>query len=197
MQLQKLFTLISFFAITPLFIIFSIVFLSYVDYTNDPSNRGIFSSKPAHVSYAALPSTYSTMQVSIQVADGRVAKLQQFFARHGSPLQPYAQDIVDDADRYGLDYEILPAIAGQESGWCKHIIEGSYNCFGWGIYGDHVTRFPDYPTAIDTVTKGLVIHYVKQGLTTPEEIMQRYNPTSNANGGSWANGVNYFLNELQ
>jgi len=197
MRLQKLFTLISFFTITPLFIVFSIVFLSYINYKNDPSNRSLFSDKPYHVSFAALPSTYNTIQVYAQEADGRVAKLQQFFNRYGSPLEPYAQDIVDAADKYGLDYEILPAIAGQESGWCKHVIENSHNCWGWGIYGSKVTSFPDYPTAIDTVSKGLEQHYVKQGLTTPQEIMQRYNPTSNANGGSWANGVNYFLNELQ
>src|SRR6185437_9436462 len=128
MQLQKLFTLISFFTITPLFILFSIVFLSYIGYENDPSNRSLFSEHPYHVAFSALPSADAMIEVSAQESDGRVSKLQQFFALHGSPLEPYAQNIVDAADQYGLDYEILPAIAGQESGWCKHIISGSNNC---------------------------------------------------------------------
>src|SRR5579859_499464 len=196
MQLRKLFALISFFSITPLFLIFSIVYLSYLTYEKDPSNRSLFSHTPSHISYAALPGTDITLQAYAEESDGRVAKLQQFFAHYGSPLEPYSQNIVDAADKYGLDYKILPAIAGQESGWCRNIISDSYNCWGWGIYGSKVTRFPDYPTAIDTVSRGLARNYVKQGLTTPQQIMQRYNPTSSANGGSWAAGVNYFLDQL-
>lgn len=197
MQLNKLFTLVSFFAITPLFLIFSIVYLSFLNYQKDPSNRSLFSDKPAHVSYSALPGTDITLQASTEESDGRVAKLEQFFARYNSPLLPYAQAIVDAADKYNINYKLLPAIAGQESGWCKHIIPESFNCWGWGIYKNHTTTFPDYPTAIDTVSKGLAKNYVKKGMTTPEQIMQVYNPTSTAHGGSWAEGVSYFLGQLE
>lgn len=197
MQLKKLFALASFFAITPLFLIFCIIYLSYLNYQRDPSNRGLFSLKPENVSYAALPGTDITLQASVEESDGRVDKLEQFFAKYGSPLEPYAQNIVDAADKYNISYKLLPAIAGQESGWCKHIVKDSYNCWGWGIYEHHMTTFPDYPTAIDTVSRGLAKNYVKKGMTTPEQIMQVYNPTSTANGGSWAQGVNYFLNQLE
>lgn len=198
MQLRKIFLLVSFFTATPVFIIFSIVYFSYLAFKEDPSNTSaLFSLRSKHISYAALPSTDITFQAYAEETDGRSVKLEQFFTRYGSPLQGYAQNIVDAADKYYLDYKILPAIAMQESGECRNIIAGSYNCWGWGIYGKHVTYFPDYPTAIDTVSRGLAKNYVSQGLTTPEQIMKRYNPTSNANGGSWAEGVNYFLNELQ
>ncbi|HSW97023.1 MAG TPA: hypothetical protein VLF89_04320 [Candidatus Saccharimonadales bacterium] len=197
MQLKKLFVLVSFFAITPLFLIFSIIYLSFLNYSADPSNRGLFSLKPENVSYAALPGTDITFQASIQESDGRVAKLEQFFAKYNSPLEPYAQNIVDTADKYNISYKLLPAIAGQESGWCKHIIVDSHNCWGWGIYKNHTTTFSDYPTAIDTVSRGLAKNYVKKGMTTPAQIMQVYNPTSNANGGTWAEGVSYFLGQLE
>lgn len=197
MRFKKLFVLVSFFSITPLFLIFSIVYFSYLSYLKDPSNRSPFSNKPKYISYAALPGTDITLQAYAQESDGRVAKIDQFLTKYGSPLKPFSQNIVDAADKYGISYKLLPAIAMQESGVCRNIIPGSYNCWGWGIYKDHTTTFPDYPTAIDTVSKGLAQHYVKKGMTTPEQIMQVYNPTSSANGGSWAHGVNYFLNELQ
>ena len=197
MQIRKLFALISFFAITPVLLIFSIVYFSYLSYVRDPSNTSLFSNKPKYVSYAALPGTNMTLQAYAQESDGRVAKLEQFFGEYNSPLEAYVQNIVAAADKYGISYELLPEIAMQESGGCKVIPVNSYNCWGYGIYKDHVTRFPDYPTAIDTVSKGLAEHYVHQGLITPQQIMARYNPTSAANGGSWATGVSYFLNQLQ
>src|SRR5260221_2133964 len=129
--MNKLFALVSFFAITPLFLIFSIIYLSYLNYQKDPSNRGLFSMKPENVSYAALPGTDITLQAYTQESDGRVAKLQQFFAHYGSPLEPFAQNIVDSADKYGISYELLPAIGMQESGECKDIPPGSDNCWGW------------------------------------------------------------------
>lgn len=197
MQIRKLSVLLSFFVITPLLIIFSIVYISFISYQQDPDNKSFLSHTPPHVVYAALPGADITLQAYTQEADGRVAKLQQYFAFHNSPLEPYAQNIVDAADTYGLDYKILPAIAGQESGWCRNIIAGSFNCWGWGIYKNHVTRFSDYPAAIDAVSQGLAKNYIKRGLTTTEQIMSVYNPTSTANGGSWARGVNYFLDQLE
>ncbi len=159
---------------------FSIILLSLFIFEKNPNQGNLFSTKPNSVSYTALPIIDNTIQGTAEASDGRVEKLRQFFLRYGSPLQPYAQDIVDAADQYGIDYKILPAIAMQESNLCKKVILDSNNCWGWGIYGKHVTRFPDYPTAIQTVSKGLAKHYISQGLVTTQQIMQRYNPTSSA-----------------
>jgi hypothetical protein len=86
----------------------------------------------------------------------------------------------------------------QESNLCKkRPIEpvDSYNCWGWGVYSGKVTRFPDFPEAIEAVTKGLATSYKeKYGLHTPGEIMKMYNPNSS---GSWADGVNFFMDGLQ
>jgi hypothetical protein len=82
----------------------------------------------------------------------------------------------------------------QESGLCKHIYEGSYNCWGWGIYGNTVTRFSSYEEAIETISRGLKKNYIDKGLTTPEDIMRKYTPPST---GSWAYGVNFFLKIIE
>lgn len=120
--------------------------------------------------------------------------IRQFLAKYNSPLLPYAENIVKAADTYKLDFRLLPAIAMQESNLCLKIPENSYNCWGYGIYGGKITKFTDYPEAINTVSKALSQHYKNQGLKSPEEIMTKWTPSSN---GSWANGVNYFMQELR
>ncbi|HRN70597.1 MAG TPA: hypothetical protein PLS49_05420 [Candidatus Woesebacteria bacterium] len=125
--------------------------------------------------------------------DQRVAVLKAFFRKHDSPLYDHAEFVVKTADEYGLDYRLIPAISMQESGACKVIPNNSYNCWGWGIYGGTITRFSSYPEAIETVSRGLKKYYLDEGLTTPEQIMSKYNPSST---GSWSFGVNYFLNGM-
>jgi hypothetical protein len=123
----------------------------------------------------------------------KAEKVRQFLLRYNSPLEPYAVDVVNAADEYGLDYRLIPAIAMQESTLCKRIPVGSNNCWGFGIYGSTVTRFSDYKEGIYTVTKALATRYKDRGLVTPEQIMTMYTPSSN---GSWARSVNHFMNQL-
>jgi hypothetical protein len=146
------------------------------------------------VAYAALPTAQNTLTGDVTEADGRSEKIRQFLAANNSPLEPYADDIVQAADQYGLDYRLIPSIAMQESNLCKKIPEGSNNCWGFGIYGKTVTRFADYKEGIYTVTKALATKYKGQGLVTPDQIMTMYTPSSN---GSWAFSVNHFMDQLQ
>lgn len=127
--------------------------------------------------------------------DERAASLKAFFRRYNSPLYNEAEFIVQTADKYGLDYRLIPAIAMQESTGCKFIPQNSYNCWGWGIYGNKITRFSSFREGIEIVTKGLKEKYVDKGLVTPEQIMSRYNPGSPE--GAWAFGVNTFLKRLE
>jgi len=158
------------------------------------SSQDFHFQKGRAVAYAALPTSQNILGASIVQDDGRVERIRQFLARYGSPLEPYAQDIVDAADEYGLDFRLITAIGMQESNLCKVIPPGSYNCWGFGIYGKNVTRFHDYKEAIHTVTKSLATKYKNYGLVTPEQIMTMYTPSSN---GSWALSVNHFMNILE
>lgn len=128
------------------------------------------------------------------IDDKRVAVLMAFFRQHDSPLYEHAEFMVAIADEYSLDYRLLPAISMQESGACKVIPHNSFNCWGWGIYGGTVTRFTSYPEAIATVARGLKKYYIDEGLTTTEQIMSKYNPSST---GSWSFGVNYFFDRME
>ncbi len=126
--------------------------------------------------------------------DGRKERIREFLATYNSPLEPFAGDIVEAADEYGLDYRLVPSIAMQESGLCKTIPDNSFNCWGFGVYGHTAVHFDGYKDGIYTVTKALATRYKKHGLVTPQQIMTMYTPSSN---GSWAFGVNHFMEILQ
>lgn len=144
--------------------------------------------------YSSAPFVTGTYETNVTKGDGRSKNLKIFFRKYNSTLYDYADYIVKVSDKYQFDYRLLPAIAMQESNLCRYIPENSYNCWGWGIYGDLTTRFSSYEEAIDTVALGIKTHYIDKGLLTASSIMQKYTPSSN---GSWARGVNNVLGWLE
>jgi hypothetical protein len=97
----------------------------------------------------------ASVESNITLGDARSANLRYFFRKYNSPLYEFAEDMVTISDKYNLDYRLLAAIAMQESNLCLKIPPNSHNCWGWGIYGDLVTRFDSYPEAMETVAAGL------------------------------------------
>jgi len=192
--MRKIILSTSFFIFTPTLILISILYFLFLSYDYKVHHSSISQNSNNRAAFAALPTSENVLGDNIFFKDARIEIVRQFFEKYKSPLEPYAQNVVEDADKYGLDYRLLPAIAMQESNLCQKIIADSYNCWGFGIYGKKVTRFESYPQAIDTVTRTLVNNYVAGGLITPSEIMKKYTPSNN---GSWAYSVNYFMNLLQ
>jgi hypothetical protein len=175
-----------------MFSIIFLLFLSYKTVQRDDVNNFLTSQRS--VNYAALPTNENSFSTTIHQEDARVELVKRFLNRYDSPLSPYAASIVKDADTYGLDFRLVPAIAMQESNLCKKMPVDSNNCWGFGIYGGKIMYFDTFEKGITTVTKALATKYKEKGLNTPNEIMKMYTPSSN---GSWANGVNYFLAEIQ
>lgn len=144
--------------------------------------------------FASLPDPIDTVEGSVTASDARVEIIRQYLEQYNSPLLPYAQDLVATSDRYGLDFKLLVAIAQQESNLCKKAPSGTYNCWGWGIHSKGTLGFGNYVEAIDTVGRGLREDYFDKGYVTLEQIMTKYTPNSS---GSWAFGVEQFLNEME
>ena len=179
----------GYFIITFILIVLSSVYLSILEYNK---NQGSLFSE-SKVAFAALPTTQNLLRDRIQSKDARFEVLSNFLQKYDSALAPFTQNIITAADKYGLDFRLLPAIAMQESNLCKKIIKESHNCWGYEIYGNKAKKFKDYPTAIDAVSQTLASDYKENGLVTPEEIMKKYTPGSN---GSWARGVEHFMTIL-
>jgi len=189
--MRKILVMISFFVGTPLMIFLCIFYLSYL-YT--VKNGQVLGANSTGIAYAALPPSDEAFSATIGEEDSQTEIVRQFLEKHNSPLEPYAPDLVAAAKRYELDFRLLPAIAMQESNLCKKTPVNSNNCWGWGIYGGKVTRFSNYPEAIETISKTLSTKYRDRGLVTPYEIGKMYNPS---NTNNWAEKVSHFMAELE
>lgn len=122
--------------------------------------------------------------------DERALILKDYLARYDSPLQNHAQDFVDAADKYSLDWKLVAAISGVESTFGKQI-PGGYNAWGWGVYGNQALGFKSWTDGIFEVSKGLKVGYVDKGLKDPLAMNRVY-----AASPVWGFKVNFFLQDL-
>jgi hypothetical protein len=175
----------------PIFFVHVLGLVYFTSYTQKHSEIKVILDELDYVAQAQEKEEDTVSHSEDIKKDPRIANLKVFFRKHNSDLYEHTEFIVQTSDKYGLDYRLLPAIAMQESTLCKNIPHHSYNCWGWGIYGDMVTRFSSYEEAIDTVARGLKKYYIDNGLVSVEQIMSKYNPSSP--NGSWANGVMSFM----
>jgi hypothetical protein len=123
----------------------------------------------------------------------RVEVLEKFLEKYKSPLIAEAKTFVETADEKGLDYRLLPAISCMESGCGKVLIPGTYNAWGWGIYGNNVIGFASWAEGIEKVGEGISKNYAQRGLDTPEKMAPVYTPPNSIN---WRNGVRSFMSQM-
>jgi hypothetical protein len=161
------------------------------------SKSSFLQTVPAQASsqlYAALPQTIGQVLGTFETDDARPIIIGKYLEKYQSPMAPHADLIVEVSDKYGLDWRLLVAIAQQESNLGKKAPSNSYNAWGWGVHSRGTLRFSNWEQGIETVAKGIKEKYIDKGYTTPEEIMSKYTPLSS---GSWAFGVNQFIQELE
>ncbi len=127
-------------------------------------------------------------------ADARPMLIKKYLEKYKSPLLPYSDLIFELSESYGYEYYWIVAIAQQESNLCKKIPEDSHNCWGYGIHKKGTLKFDNYELALKSYAEYLKRQYFDKGLNTAELMMTKYCPSSN---GSWANGVNQFIEELK
>lgn len=164
-----------------LFTIF-VLFIFFTKSTSANSNRDFVPVDSARLTFEADP----------YLNDRRVAILYTFLSGYNSSLKEYSFDVVKAADKYDLDWRLLPAISGVESTFGRQIPENSYNAWGWGIYGNNIIRFASYPDAIETISKGLRENYIDRwGAKNTYQIGRFY-----AASPTWAQRVVYFMEKI-
>ncbi len=195
---KKLILIGVFFLITPLTLfssVVSLIALSDISFSSTKEAKNIFQvPKPGVRVYAALPSNTPTVSDEIISGDARPEIVKEYLKANKSPLEPYADFIVQTADKYKLDFRLITAIAQKESGLCRVIPEGSYNCWGWGIHSKGTLGFDSFEEGIETVSKGLREKYLDLGYITPEEIMKKY---AHPDSTTWSDGVNLFMSQME
>ncbi len=127
----------------------------------------------------------------VNAVDLRAHRLAKFLASQKSPLAFLADDFVHQADRQGLDYRLLPAIAGVESTFGKNYIPGTYNVYGWG---KGTIPFDSWVDGMAKVSLGLQKNYVGKGALSVAAIAPIYDPPG---AKRWAAGVNYFMAKIE
>lgn len=196
---KNLLLMTAFFVLTPVTIATSLFSLfAFREPVTAPKKAVVVStnllSRSGVSVYASLPANSPSVSEAVEAGDARVEIVKNYLTRYESVLTPYAPYIVQTADRHGLDFRLIPAIAQQESNLCKFIPPGGHNCWGWGIHSAGTLGFNSFEEAIETVSAGIKKEYIDKGYRTPEEIMSKYTPSSN---GSWARGVNQFMSEME
>jgi len=145
--------------------------------------------------YAAEIAAGSSAKLNIpldeKVPDSRGLILKEFLEKYNSPLVPFADDFVEIADKYELDWRLVAAISGVESTFGKNIPANSYNAWGWGIYGNNVIRFSSWSEGIEIVSKGLRENYFDKGATSIYQVGRIY-----AESKAWPYRVDYFMEKI-
>lgn len=134
---------------------------------------------------------------SILTTDSRVVAMRKFLVDKGSPVYPYAESFIVEADTYGLDWRMVASISGVESAFGNITPYQTNNGWGWrGGPNGAYSQFTSWSQGIGVVTEGLARGYGTD--MTPFEIEPIYCPPCGRNPAhAWANGVTRFMNELQ
>lgn len=144
--------------------------------------------------------TFESLRAKAQeekITDRKVKIVEDYLSKYNSPLKGSARDFVEAAEKYDLDWKLVVSIAGVESTFGKFIPGGhqpgftTYNCWGWGVYGDQALGFKSWKDGIYTVSEGLKKNYVDKGFVTPFQMNRIY-----AASPTWGTKVTYFMNDL-
>lgn len=104
------------------------------------------------------------------VADHRLAKLQAFFGKSDCPAKAYSNDFLLAADRYALDWRLLPSISYVESEGGKSARNN--NLFGWN---SGRASFRSARAAIEEVGYRLTHSHVYRSKSL-DQLLATYNP---------------------
>jgi len=105
-----------------------------------------------------------------------------------SPMTVNTNDFIEACIKYDLDCYLLPAIAGVESTFGKHILASSHNPFGWN--GGR-QKFVNFNKAIQIVGYNLKNKYIDRGAKNTVMIGRKYSTSP-----TWSTKVEYFTRKF-
>jgi hypothetical protein len=191
----KIISFLSVLFIWPIVLVF-FIFLVLLSFNGvGKSNEiNLFIASSSHNVYDETSGNPSKILSSISAQDSRAALIDNFLASHRSPMAGLGNNFVVAADKYGIDWRLLPAIAFQESNLGKKAPAGTYNPFGWAIYPGSKVGFNSWTDAINLVSASFKKNYSDQGLTEPETIVAKY--TAKESSPTWVFAVKAAMEEI-
>lgn len=114
--------------------------------------NGAQNPKPAlPVAVAAPKESVAVPAMESPKVDVRAETIDSYFSKKKMPLAGYGKEFVAEADRNGIDWRLLPAIAIRESSGGLH--QCGHNPFGWASCKG--ITFGSIEEAINTVARHL------------------------------------------
>ncbi|HOU76403.1 MAG TPA: hypothetical protein PK957_04815 [Candidatus Dojkabacteria bacterium] len=125
--------------------------------------------------------------------DSRVLAIEMLLQQFNSPMLPYAEVFVREADKNGNDWRLLVSISGVESGFGRVIPKNTFNGWGWkGGPNGTFSQFDSWEHAITYITNRLAEGYGKN--ITPIKMESTYCPPCGATGMHvWAREVETYM----
>lgn len=125
--------------------------------------------------------------------DSRVLAIEMLLQQFNSPMLPYAEVFVREADKNGNDWRLIVSISGVESGFGRVIPKDTFNGWGWkGGPNGTFSKFDSWEHAIIHITNRLAEGYGKN--ITPMKMESTYCPPCGATGMHiWARGVETYM----
>jgi len=147
----------------------------------------------------AAAGTAQILGASVIAGDARSLLLASFLEQHASPMAPYSELIVREADTNGLDFRMVVAIAMCESNLGKKMPKkDEFNAWGIAVYtGQNQGKvFDSWPHAISWVSNYIKTKYYDRGITNLKDIGAIWAPPSVEKGYSWTNCVQNFQQSI-
>ena len=152
---------------------------------------GLFVSQDAYAEEVRSSSAKLAPVVNSQkdyTLDTRTKAVRNVFKKYNSPLVGQEVSYVKYADEYGVDWKLLPSIAGLESTFGQFLMPGSYNAYGWGGGRRY---FESWEDGIKVINKAIRENYIDRGATDVWSIGSIY-----AESPTWSVRVNGFMQEI-
>ena len=139
----------------------------------------IFAMPGTDVSTLATSTNFNNSEVQVSIEDKRVeraAKIDAYYGKHNLPLTGYGMKMVLAAEKYGIDWKLVPAIGMRETTGGKFACYN--NPFGWGSCK---IKYNSFDESIEALAKNLggansKTSYYYAGKTTAEKLYY-YNGT--------------------
>ena len=115
-----------------------------------------------------------------EILEAKAQAIDEYFRDRGMPMAGLGKTLAEEAEKNGLDWRLLAAIAVRESTGGKFACKkATYSAFGWGSCK---INFKSHEHGIETVARNLggnnpntANHYANK---TTLEILRAYNPPS-------------------
>lgn len=135
--------------------------------------------------------TSGTNKALASEPDPRAAQMRVVLTKYNSPMVGLEDVLISTAEKYGLDWTLMAAIAGTESSFAKRMPANCNNPYGWGIYGDNKLCFKSLEDSIEGVASGLAKKY---NISSIESIARTYNKVSTE---GWIKHTKFFMRKIK